>query len=857
MFARPCSILALLVCSTLALMSAADAQTERHVQTNGIDAGNCTTYPCASIGYALSQSASGDRIMVAAGLFNEMVTIDRNIEIVGAGADLTMIEPTLSAGNSPEGRVFTISSGIVVTLAHLTTRRGAASANNDLSKGGCIHSRAHDLSLINMVVRNCFAISAGSGIYQDGGHLRLRNVVLRNTGPSWNSGSTGGGLYASAATVTATNVTIANNYATTGAGIYLASGSLTLSNSILGVNSGPEGSGRQIYNASGSPVIIRHSVYSNDPGFLSGPGGFSIDSESFAGSPGFMDDSIDDPDFSLRPDSPAINRGRNQFYTDAGGNLVNDTDVSGNPRLYPGGNIDIGAYEYQGAPIDLSPPPLRTPAHDAYPIPRSGGRLVWLARPDADSYEVQLAPITHLETNPFTNLLLDTITEELSVDLPILTYFRMYEWRVRAWHGDFHGDWSEVRRFTTESRFQPSADNILYVGHGGIGGGIGSQWGNRIPTLADALKWAHLHRNDGLWSADAPLQIWVTKDFQQPFYRPDNMVGPFGSHVSTYLMVPNVQVYGGFAGHETSPDERNLQVNRTRLGNFGYHHNVISAGDVGVARLDGFLIDNGSATGSLPIEVNGYSIDPTMGGGIYLVDSSPVLANLVITNNQATSGGGGIFISGGQPRLVGLEVTNNQSGEFGAGIFNVNGQVTLINSLLAGNSGSLLGGGIMNSGGQLHLVNSTIAGNQANEGGGLWHVGTTSTIHNTIIWGNQADVGGRQFHGVGNALTHTELDHVLIANEPGAIVEGDTFNLGAALHLDPLFIQPDEGDFRLADSSPAIDFGNTALYAAAGGDPATDHDLAGAPRVQGAAIDPGAFETQGAPPDQIFHNRFQ
>lgn len=857
MSARLGLMAALLVWSKLALVTVAAAQTERHVQTNGIDAGNCTSFPCASISYALSQSASGDRIVVAAGQFNELVTIDRDIEILGAGADLTTLEPTFNHANQAEGRILTINTGLTVRLSHLTMRLGRATVNIDQFDGGCIHSRAQHLALVNVVVRGCVASSLGSGIYQQGGSLLLRNAVLRNNGPFWNSGNIGGGLYATSTAVTASNVTIANNYASTGAGIYLAGGSLTLSNSILGMNFGPQDSGRQIFNASGSPVLIRHSVYSSEPGLLSGPGGFTIDSQSLAGSPGFVDDSLDAPDLSLRPDSQAINGGRNQFYTNAGGNLADDTDIAGQPRVYPGGSIDMGAYEYQGAPIDLSPPALRIPAHDAYPVPRSGGNLVWLARPDAQAYEIQLAPISHLATNPFTNLLLDTITEELSVALPNLMHFRMYEWRVRAWHGDFHGDWSEVRRFTTNSLIQPSADNILYVGPGGTGAATGNQWSNRIFTLADALKWAHLHRNDGLWSEDEPLQIWVTQNLQQPWYQAHDLVGPFGGHDSAFLMVPNVQVYGGFAGTETSLDQRDFQANRTRLTTSVARHIVISAGDVGAARLDGFLIDNGSASGSLPIEVNGYSIDPTMGGAIYLVDSSPVLANLVITGNQATSGGGGIFISGGQPRLIGLEVSNNQAGEFGAGIFNVNGHLTVINSLLAGNSGPLFGGGIMNSGGELHLVNSTIADNQANEGGGLWNIGTTSTIHNTIIWGNQADVGGRQFHGVGNALTHTELDHVLIANEPGDIVEGDTFTMGAALHQDPQFVQADEGDFRLTDSSPAIDFGNTALYVAAGGVPATDRDLAGAPRLQGDAIDPGAFEAPGAPSDQIFHDRFQ
>ncbi|SOD80271.1 choice-of-anchor Q domain-containing protein [Spirosoma fluviale] len=48
----------------------------------------------------------------------------------------------------------------------------------------------------------------------------------------------------------------------------------------------------------------------------------------------------------LSPCSPAINTGNNSYYTDRSGP---STDLAGNPRIV-GGTIDIGAYEFQGAP---------------------------------------------------------------------------------------------------------------------------------------------------------------------------------------------------------------------------------------------------------------------------------------------------------------------------------------------------------------------------------------------------------------------------------------------------------------------------------------------------------------------------
>ena len=63
---------------------------------------------------------------------------------------------------------------------------------------------------------------------------------------------------------------------------------------------------------------------------------------------------------------------------------------------------------------------------------------------------------------------------------------------------------------------------------------------------------------------------------------------------------------------------------------------------------------------------------------------------------------------------------------------------------------------------------------------------------------------------------------------------------GILTGIDPLFVNPDSGDFRLQPCSPLIDAGNSAYVS-----PGDSTDLAGLPRIRGAAVDIGAYEAQG------------
>src|SRR5690554_5159432 len=144
----------------------------------------------------------------------------------------------------------------------------------------------------------------------------------------------------------------------------------------------------------------------------------------------------------------------------------------------------------------------------------------------------------------------------------------------------------------------PDTNNILYVDQNvQAGNQSGDSWENAIPHLSDALKWARQNQNGTIWSASNPLKIWVAQGTYKPSYNAaDGQFTQNGNRNNAFVLVKNVQIYGGFSGTETSIEERNWEDNPTVLsGNIGaendpydnVYHIVISAGNVQQALLDG------------------------------------------------------------------------------------------------------------------------------------------------------------------------------------------------------------------------------------------------------------------------------
>ena len=256
-----------------------------------------------------------------------------------------------------------------------------------------------------------WGFTAGAGIATDGGrvngsvggvntgvNLTINNTIIENNETSGNFKPSGGGiayimnihLLATAIKPTINNSIIRNNSAQIGGGIHCYTLAPVIKNTLFEGNTAQEGS--VIYNESpgqtanpqlinctvfgnkaasattpiiannnGSTTTLHNSIVYNNTGVLSTTTNIALHSiiEGSTLFPG-AGNKNQNPQFSnpssgnyeLLNTSPAANSGSNALYT-AVGNITNDTDLAGNPRLYEN-LIDMGAFELQTKSIDTS-----------------------------------------------------------------------------------------------------------------------------------------------------------------------------------------------------------------------------------------------------------------------------------------------------------------------------------------------------------------------------------------------------------------------------------------------------------------------------------------------------------------------
>ena len=570
-------------------------------------------------------------------------------------------------------------------------------------------------------------------------------------------------------------------------------------------------------------------------------------------------------DYHLDPSSPAVNATQRYVFNNTG------TDLDGLPR-YVGGFQDLGAYELQGA--------------------RSSTVYLTQAARSVSVPTLTQASFTFEGTFTFHWQIFDPATrtwqdvDPSSTEYQVVVNGSVSSLVITSAAPDLDGAEFRVRELpdlpVTLTVLPPQ---IFYV-DGGVGSsGDGKSWAGAFQTVQEAVA------ASVAISANNSAEIWVK-------------AGTYAV-ASTSVPLPmswQVQLYGGFAGTETSRGQRDWVHHVTTFTSAGngviVQDNGAYSRGCGNSLLDGFTISGATQNGysisqSSPV-IRHCVFDGAASGVAVVQNASPTFQGCTfqnLANNAIRADCNALVVDG-------CTFQNNPSS---AGVVAVsNGTLTLTNSRFAGNAGgpvlNLYGGTAtttisrcaitgnttlydlisLGSNISLNVDNTLIADNQTtlgsviecdgptvninfctiannrHQGSAIGVSGTSqTTVNYSILWGNRNTLAldQRQQQGVTDLTT---AQACLLTPTSGAtmtVYRGVWEGVQAAytnqnFGYDPLFANPGSGDYSLSSNSPAIGHGDSYAAAAFGA-----YDLAGNPRcypVSGGTPDDGAYEYQSS-----------
>ncbi|MBI5934568.1 MAG: hypothetical protein HY867_12760, partial [Chloroflexi bacterium] len=338
--------------------AAPDPSLDRFVATTGVDIGDCSDYlnPCATIDYAIGQSAVGEKIGVAEGTYTgngfHVVTLEKGVQLFG-GWDVDFSVQTgysiIDGENERRGMYVQNTWAKEARIDRFIVQNGNTVYNISdpgSGNGGGINTYPSvTLRITNSIIRNNVApriYQSGGGIYSWGGTITIENsAIIRNEAYS------GGGLDIHGSTVQLKNVTISENTALQSSGGFYNGGYLTVLNSTISNNHAPMtnafGGGLTIENsivdASGPAACslagyVNAGVKSNGHNLFDGNCTMNYHATDIVSAYLGLGATLTKGYQPLLADSPAIDSGKPSTCT--------KTDARGLPRVA----CDIGAYEY-------------------------------------------------------------------------------------------------------------------------------------------------------------------------------------------------------------------------------------------------------------------------------------------------------------------------------------------------------------------------------------------------------------------------------------------------------------------------------------------------------------------------------
>lgn len=355
--------------------------------------------------------------------------------------------------------------------------------------------------------------------------------------------------------------------------------------------------------------------------------------------------------------------------------------------------------------------------------------------------------------------------------------------------------------------------NVYFVSTDGSDDNNGNSWADSLKTISGALfrtGW-----NDVVWVS--------LGNYQEG--------GVLNVHAYD-------QVFGGFAGNETSLNQRNVELYKACIDGEESYQCVFNSG-----LLDGFDIINGRSVDGGGIHNKGYVQNcriyecqaESKGGGIY-GDHGSLIKNTEIFKNTAQQGGGiyadcsvvtqcalyensaeeGGGVNSSSGNISQLHVFKNYATGNGGGVYSLYSNYT--NSLIYANIAEETGGGLFSVSSEID--HCTVYGNISHQGasGGFFE---NASIYNSIFWNN----------GSSDFIADRSTRFSFLCYPESGSTNGN-------IALDPLFQNisgnPDSWDLRLQANSPCINMG--------GSEKLLTYDLDGMNRYENDLPDMGCYE---------------
>lgn len=294
------------------------------------------------------------------------------------------------------------------------------------------------------------------------------------------------------------------------------------------------------------------------------------------------------------------------------------------------------------------------------------------------------------------------------------------------------------------------ATRIRYVKPTATGTGDGSSWDNAsgdLQKMIDDLADNNVSQQAG--------EVWVAAGT----YKPQSQLISGMNYSASFRMRDGISVYGGFAGNETSKQERakgtmpwdftNVTVleaayyesklawtnSKWTVGSDSRHVVWFApmSGESDFTRittLDGVTVQGGYAQGNTGLD----DFKTDCGGGVYMDGANTYLTNCIVKENYATADGGGVYLKNG--RIETSLIYNNNADANGGAVY-VDNRGLVLRSMLSNNS-ALNGAGV-------YLHNGAEAAGDEADDHPEYLILSTSVVSNNTARGNGAvycDKGG-------------------------------------------------------------------------------------------------------------------